>query len=69
MVRFEDAISTTFERILEEPFTFPVVHRDVRRALVRTFPYGVFFRVQGDEVAVVAVMHLRRHGRAWQGRR
>ncbi len=69
VVRFEGAVGTTFERIVEQPVLFPVVHRDVRRALVRTFPYGVFFRLVGGELVVVAVLHLRRDPRAVRRRR
>lgn len=60
VVRFEDAVGLTFGRIVEQPEMSPVVHRDVRRALVRTFPYAVFDRLLGGDVVVLAVLHLRR---------
>ncbi len=59
-LRFEDAVGITFGRIVEQPEMSPLIHRDVRRALVRTFPYGVFYRLLGGEVVVLAVLHLRR---------
>jgi putative addiction module component (TIGR02574 family) len=45
-----------FARIREHPFQFPVIAREVRRALLHTFPYAVYFRVLDDVVAVVAVL-------------
>lgn len=40
-----EAVQAVLERILRMPRSYPVVHRETRRALVQRFPYGVFFRV------------------------
>jgi len=69
-------LSTEFLRSVDEsllafaerPEQYPVVHRDVRRALVRRFPYGVFFIASGETVRVIACMHIRRHPRTWRRR-
>lgn len=42
--------------------------REVRRAQMGTFPYAVFFRVEGDVVTVLGVLHLHRHPKAWKRR-
>jgi toxin ParE1/3/4 len=39
---------------------YPAVHGDVRRALLRRFPYSVFFLVEDDLAIVLAVHHRRR---------
>jgi plasmid stabilization system protein ParE len=57
------------DQVLLLPRASPVVHRDTRRALIRRFPYGIFYRLDGDAVIVVAVYHLRRNPRLWQQRR
>ena len=36
-------VEVTLARIERNPKSFPVVHRTVRRALLRRFPYCVFF--------------------------
>ena len=59
--RFEAQVNTVFERVLENPFQFPVIEQDVRRALVRDFPSGVFFTAEANLITVLAVLHLRRH--------
>ena len=41
---------------------------ETRRAVVRRFPYGIYFRVLGDEIIVTGVIHGRRHPRRWQSR-
>ena len=52
----------------EEPERYPVVRGDVRRVLVRRFPYAVFYRVRRSRVVVIAVVHHRRDPHVWHGR-
>jgi plasmid stabilization system protein ParE len=59
--RFLDATDQLFDRLRVSPLQFPLVSTDVRRALLHTFPYAVYFRVTNDAVIVLAVLHLRRH--------
>ncbi len=66
---FEAQVNTVFARLLEHPFQFPVIEDGVRRALVRDFPYGVFFRMEADLIMVLAVLHLHRHPDTWKGQR
>jgi hypothetical protein len=40
----------------------------MRRALLRRFPYGVFFEVAETEIVVYAVFHCARDPRAWRRR-
>jgi toxin ParE1/3/4 len=47
-------------RIAENPLAFARLHRDVRRASMRRFPYGIFYRYLDDIVYIVAVFHGRR---------
>ena len=63
------AAQALMDQILLLPRAYPVVHRDTRRALIQRFPYGIFYRLDGDAVIVVAVYHLRRNPRLWQQRR
>jgi plasmid stabilization system protein ParE len=54
---FLAAMAVCFDSICAEPERFPIVHRDLRRALVQRFPYLVFFRVYSELVVVFAVCH------------
>ena len=67
--RFLSDVDRTFVRIRERPLQFPTVADDVRRALLHTFPYAVYFRALDDEVLVLAVVHGHRHPRVWRSRR
>lgn len=58
--RFHAAVQRVFDVIAGAPGLFPLIHRDVRRALVRPFPYRVLYRIQPDAVYIVGVLHCRR---------
>jgi plasmid stabilization system protein ParE len=67
--RFEAEVDLALRRALENPLQFPEIEHGVRRALVRVFPYGVFFLIEEPVVLVIAVLHLHRHPNAWKRRR
>lgn len=58
-----------FALIRRNPEQFPRVRSDIRRALVRRFPYAVYYVVEPEQVVVLGVIHTRRHPRRWQSRR
>ena len=66
--RFRDEIDRTLQRIAAAPLQFPVVYETVRRSRVKTFPYALFFCIDGAELLVVACFHSRRDPRRWQTR-
>jgi len=68
-VAFLEVVEQALADISENPFRFPVVHKDIRRALLGRFPYGVFFRVKPGRIRVIAIMRQSRNPRRWQTRR
>jgi plasmid stabilization system protein ParE len=42
--------------------------RRLRRILVRRFPYGLLYRLEANEIFIVAVAHLRRRPGYWRRR-
>ena len=62
------SIEEVLERIRRTPEMNSVVHRDVRRALTRRFPYAVYYRIEGDELAVLGIFHVGRAPGEWQSR-
>lgn len=62
------AVDACFDLIARQPDVFPVVYRNARVGLLRKFPYLVVYRVFPEFVAVIAVIHGRRHPRRWKAR-
>ena len=56
----EVEVATALVRIQEHPEVFPVAYRQLRRALLVRFPYGIYFREMSDVIVVVSVFHLHR---------
>ena len=55
--RFRQAIDALLERMSDNPGQFPVVLKNVHRALLRRFPYALFFVVEDNALIVIACFH------------
>jgi toxin ParE1/3/4 len=66
--RFLDSATVAALFIAEHPEAYQVLHRGVRRAPLRGFPYGLLYRVHADVIIVVGVFHARRDPKAWRHR-
>jgi plasmid stabilization system protein ParE len=61
-------VEEALDRIRLIPEGTSEVFPGVRRVVLRRFPYGVFYCVDPDLIAVIAVYHSRRDPRGWQSR-
>jgi len=66
--RFLDAIESGFRQIERSPFLWRSIRGDIRRFLVKTFPYGIVYASANDQIFILAVMHLKREPDYWLGR-
>lgn len=66
--RFLCEFAATATRILEAPKRWRLLEGDIRRCLVRRFPYGIYYRVDADEVRILVVKHHSRHPDYWKER-
>jgi toxin ParE1/3/4 len=62
---FENELNRTFGYVRDMPLAGRVVHRTFRRALLRRFPFTVYFTVTADLIEIRGVLHNRRHPRTW----
>jgi len=65
---FAFEVHSAIERVLAFPNAWPFVEDDVRRCLVRRFPYGMLYSVEEDGIYILAVMHLHRNPEYWKHR-
>ena len=60
---------TTIERavsmISEQPKTWPEIGYGIRKYIIRRFPYSILYRVDSEEIVIVAVMHQRQRPYYW----
>ena len=66
--RFKLDVRATLRRIQTFPYQFPIISSIARRALLKHFPYSVYFRLNIDQASVIAVVHQRRNPIVWMDR-
>ena len=67
-LEFLDQLRTIYDHMAASPFQYQELRAGVRRALLRRFPYAVYFAVEGGFVVVLAVVHASRNPGEWQWR-
>jgi plasmid stabilization system protein ParE len=65
---FLSSVDACIEGIRRQPEMYPVVHEAYRRALIRRFPYAVFYEYAQTTVTVYAVFHTSRDAQKWRQR-
>jgi len=66
--QFRSEVDYQVGRLATHPHHFPEGRGDVRRARLRRFPYGLYFRPLQDAIYVIACFHSNRDPKVWQGR-
>ena len=66
--QFLGELDRTFQAIQSNPLLQGKVHRELRRALLRRFPYGVFYAVESQRLVVIAILHTARDPELWRER-
>jgi plasmid stabilization system protein ParE len=63
---------TEFRRAGEEIAAFPEFWKPVgggyRRKLLERYPYGIIYRIEGEEILIVALAHTSRQPEYWRSR-
>jgi plasmid stabilization system protein ParE len=62
---FIEALRKVLDNIQDNPQLYGVFRSDIRAALLKRFPYVVYYRDRGKDVLIIAIQHGRRSTRAW----
>ena len=65
---FLECVEEALDQIRQWPKLSRKVFLELRRKLIRRFSYGIFYRIDDDQITVVAVDHGKRDPRGWQKR-
>ena len=65
---FLNEVERCIRSISEHPEAGPIIRGDVRRRLLRRFPYGLLCSVKPNSIRILAVMNLKRRPSYWVGR-
>jgi len=56
------------QSIASSPQTWPVLEGNLRRRLIKRFPFGILYRIEPDKILIIAVAHLRKKPGYWKKR-
>ena len=65
---FVNALEFGVEEILTYPGAWQIVEEDVRRYLIKRFPFGIYYCIEGDRIMIYAAMHMSRDPKYWKDR-
>ncbi len=65
---FLSRLDACIRAIVRAPELHHVVHESYRRALLRRFPYAVFYEFSENSVTVYCVFHTSRDPQKWRSR-
>lgn len=65
---FLGCVDACLAKIARTPEAYAPIHETYRRALIRRFPYAVFYESTQEKVAVYAVFHTSRNPNKWRKR-
>jgi hypothetical protein len=67
--KFVQEVEFSIIRIRNFPRANPHIIKDIRRALLPMFPYGVMYSAGNDIIEIYAIAHLHRKPFYWKKRR
>jgi plasmid stabilization system protein ParE len=66
--RFAEELDRVYTGISQFPEMYPLVYKNFRRALLRRFPYSVFYVASGSFILIMGVVHQSRDESTWKRR-
>ncbi len=67
-IQFLHNVGEAIDLIRENPQLHSLIYKNIRRALIHRFPYGIFYIIDNDRVVVLAVFHFKRDPKIWKKR-
>ena len=65
---FLKVINQAFQLILENPLSFPIIIKDIRKFVIKDFPFNIFYIAKKDTIYILAVFHMKRDPGKWKKR-
>lgn len=63
--KFIDALDNQLVAIRATPKAYPEILPSIRRAVMRQFPYLIFFRERPQKISILAFVHTARSVQSW----
>ena len=63
---FIDAFLAFLDYLESHAEMYPLVEESVRRALLKVFPYAIYYKIEHQNIEVVRLFHAHREPGRWQ---
>ena len=67
-IEFVEAIEKTIKNLQPNPRQFALIYKGIRRAVVKRFPFGIYYFIKDDLINIFAVVHFSRNPIIWKKR-
>ena len=67
-MEFLNEVEKAAARIAEHPNAGTQLRGQIRRRMLRRFPFGLLYRIEEEEIVITVVMHLHRRPGYWEDR-
>jgi hypothetical protein len=65
---FRLEITQAIQKILDHPTAWAPLSKSTRCCPTSRFPYGIVYNIRGEDILIVAIMHLHRKPGYWKNR-
>jgi plasmid stabilization system protein ParE len=66
--KFMDEVYQSIDYIVNFPLNSQKLTTDIRRKLLKRYPFGVLYRIDNESIVIIAVMNLKRKPFYWLNR-
>jgi plasmid stabilization system protein ParE len=63
--QFLNEFEASVRRMIRYPESYVLIGANIRRCLVKRFPYGILYGIDADKIIIIAVAHLHRKPDYW----
>ena len=63
--KFSSEIKSALKRISNFPTAWPILKNEIRKCIVRKFPYNLFYSIEQDFILILAIAHHHRKPYYW----
>ncbi len=66
--KFLKTVDKQIERISKNPDSYPVVHKDIRKSVIKRFPFLIYFQIKLAIIQIIGIFHTSRNPEIWKKR-
>jgi plasmid stabilization system protein ParE len=66
--RFAAEVEEAIAEVLLAPERYPIYEANIRRKVLKTFPFSLYYFAEKEELVIVAIMHNNSRPKYWRSR-